>query len=146
MIVYRVNEHNEGTKQKFDAVVDEFCYDEKTNTLIIVGKIDLQEQLQSGLSYALDKILDRFLDSSVSSDNVVDSDNIFDTTENFKDLTELGQVIERANYYRELFGLSDELSYDEVFSQAQAKLNSLVNLKENMEVDDNENEINKEEK
>lgn len=124
---YRKAEHKEHYTQSFCAEVDDYLYDDENDCLVVVGKINLQEQLQSGLSTALDKILDRFLNGAIDESNVIDSPNVFDRTENITDLADLGEIIEKADYYRQLFNLPDEMSYDDVFVQAQAKLNSLKN-------------------
>lgn len=129
-MVYKFSESKKRSQQSFSTIVDEFAYDDVNDSLVVVGKIDLQEKLQSFLSCALDKILDKFLDeSNIIEDNI----NIFDNTENISDLAQFGDVIEKAEYYRNLFNLPSDLSYDKVFEQAKMKLDSIISNKSSIE-------------
>lgn len=47
--------------QRFNLIVDEYALDPKKKQIVVTGKIDLQEQMNSSRNDAFDKIIDRFL-------------------------------------------------------------------------------------
>ncbi len=83
--------------------------------LEIVGQIDIQQKIQSFENCALNKILDKFLDLDqyLGRPNMTQSDQIYEAV-NY-DLADLAEIYEKAEDYKQIFGLDWNLSPNEVF-------------------------------
>ena len=139
--------------QEFSSITKEYKLDDKKMVLVEIGEIDLQEQLNSNLSCALDKILDKFLDlpSLNLSPNVTQTDEIYDCVHN--DLADLAEIYSRADEYKEKFNLDLNLSPSEVFEVLEQKASKLGddlnNFAKNLEKgseDDGKTQTNEQEK
>lgn len=83
-------------------------------------KIDLQAQIQSHLDTCLERVLERFLPTV--EDTV---DQVAVSKANLSKLDEMLELTNKANHYRDQFGLSDSLSISEVFAEVQKKANKM---------------------
>lgn len=124
---------------KKDSDVKTSCYTQSFNTkeleyklskdglsLEVVGEIDVQEKIQSFSSCALDKILDKFLDvSNYVNPNAKITDEVFDYTDLKSDLADLGDLYDKAEFYKEQFGLPLEYSVNEVYKWLNSKSQEL---------------------
>lgn len=113
-------DHSDNYSITIDEVVDELAYDESINDLVVVGKINLQEKIQSFGDCALDKILDKFL-GSLPPDQQADSFPVVDgvATDISGDdvLLSFGDFLDDIELYRSKFDLSQELSYSDVLNK-----------------------------
>ena len=139
--------------QEFSSIEKEYKLDDKKMVLVEIGEIDLQEQLNSNLSCALDKILDKFLDlpSLNLAPNVAQTDEIYDCVHS--DLADLAEIYSRADEYKEKFNLDLNLSPSEVFKVLEQKASKLGddlnNFAKNLEKgseDDGKTQTNEQEK
>lgn len=108
--------------QTFNHIVDEFAYDEESKRLIVVGKIDLQEKLDSSLITCLDNILQRFLnpENPLISQNKIQVDPRI--ARRF-DLAEYGEILASADEMREKYNLNED-----VYNTPQKVFEYVINL------------------
>ncbi|QCS36650.1 hypothetical protein [Capybara microvirus Cap3_SP_562] len=97
------------------SLVDEYQLDEKTDQLVVVGKKNIQELIQSYESCALDRILEKFLitgDASLinnSGYNNQDAGFIYDATQD-ADLLAYAKFLDDINALKEKYNLDPALS------------------------------------
>ena len=102
--------------QSFSETRPSYVLNESTNELErLPSDEDVQAKIDSILSTALERILDRYLPQDVQ-----ESDEIADYAAVRADLSELGEMYERAEEYRERYGLPDAMSVNDV---VQSSLN-----------------------
>lgn len=109
-------------EQTFSETRPAYVLNESTNELErLPSDEDIQAKIDSFLSSALDRILERYLPQDVE-----DSDDVADYASVKSDLSDLGEMYERAEEYRERYGLPDTMTVNEVFSAVQAKADELA--------------------
>lgn len=101
--------------QSFSNLEPEYALAKNGRELEIVGQIDLQQKIQSFENCALNKILDKFLDLDqyLGRPNMTPSDQIYEAV-NY-DLADLAEIYEKAEDYKQIFGLDWNLSPNQVF-------------------------------
>lgn len=109
----------------FDEVVPEYQWSDELERPVIVGKVNLQEQIQQYADCALDKLiakympeeeLPKYLGDLARTVQFVDDDGIInDEAPDYNDLKVLSDIYDKAEDYREQFGLSDDLSVGEIY-------------------------------
>lgn len=101
--------------QSFSNLEPEYALAKNGHELEIVGQIDIQAKIQSFENCALNKILDKFLDLDqyLGRPNMTPSDQIYEAV-NY-DLADLAEIYEKAEDYKQIFGLDWNLSANEVF-------------------------------
>lgn len=131
-IIYRTNEFFERDKpQEFSEYEDDYelCEDSESpnyDKVIVVGKTNIQEKIQSSENCALNKILDKYLDQLPNMAIEVDNSETF---ENYKpDLADLGAEYSRVEELKEKYGLDDSLGYEETIEELQRRKASLDSL------------------
>lgn len=95
--------------------------------LVQTGVEDLHEIIQSGYSSCLDYILDRFLDGDLVSrdDDFSDMDQSF-----LEDALDLASAyVDNMEEAREIYGLSSDMSYDDIRAHLSAEYDKLKNMK-----------------
>lgn len=104
-------------------------------------KIDIQAEIQSHIDTCLERVLERFLPPV--GDTV---DEVAVSKSNLSKLDEMLSLTEKANHYRDQFGLSDSLSISEVFAEVQKKANQMKDelslALSNLEAQENEKKEN----
>lgn len=142
---YNGNRYNKPTA--FDEIVDEYEWSDTLQRPVLVGKINLQEQIQQYADCALDKILAKFLpeeeiprylgDLARTAQFVDDDGVINEEAPNYGDLAMLSEIYDKAESYRETFGLADDLSVADIYKivgeHAQKLGKSLDELKKQAE-------------
>lgn len=119
--------------QSFNSKELEYKLSKDGLSLEVVGEIDVQEKIQSFSSCALDKILDKFLDvSNYVNPNAKITDEIFDYTDLKSDLADLGDLYDKAEFYKEQFDLPLEYSANEVYKWLDSKSQELGFTIENL--------------
>lgn len=119
--------------QSFNSKESEYKLSKDGLSLEVVGEIDVQEKIQSFSSCALDKILDKFLDiSNYVNPNAKITDEVFDYTDLKSDLADLGDLYDKAEFYKEQFGLPLEYSANEVYKWLDSKSHELGYTIENL--------------
>lgn len=119
--------------QSFISKEPEYKLSKDGLSLEVVGEIDVQEKIQSFSSCSLDKILDKFLDVSNSiNSNATIVDEVFDYTDLKSDLADLGDLYDKAEFYKEQFGLPLEYSANEVYKWLNSKSHELGYTIENL--------------
>lgn len=112
--------------QFFSSKEPEYKLSKDGLSLEVVGEIDVQEKIQSFSSCALDKILDKFLDvSNYVVPNAKITDEVFDYTDLKSDLADLGDLYDKAEFYKEQFDLPLEYSANEVYKWLNSKSQEL---------------------
>ena len=109
-IVYRTNEFYDRSNVKLheQSMYDiEWKYDEATGELLEVGKINVSAKVNSYKSFALENILDKYLDAMELDPNmftnIVQDPEVVDVRH--FDLNDLGVMQEQADRYRKEFNL-----------------------------------------
>lgn len=142
---YDGNRYNKPTA--FDEIIDEYEWSDTLQRPVLVGKINLQEQIQQYADCALDKILSKFLpeeeiprylgDLVKTAQFVDDGGVVNEEAPNYEDLATLSEIYDKAESYRETFGLADDLSVADIYrivgEQAQKLGKSLDDLKKQAE-------------
>lgn len=124
-VVYKKDIYEPRIGQVFELVVPELKYDDKTDTLVEVGKIDIQEQLNSFKETALDAMLDRFNFIGSNGQQIdLDPDAVHEFYQT-PDLLDLAQVKEKVDDLKEEQGIP--WYYDD--EQSIAAMNEYENLK-----------------
>lgn len=129
MIKYRTNEsYGKRIGTKFRDFRPEFMLDEKTNELVVVGEIDIQAQIQSNSSCALDKILEKYnydelIYGNVDNKVIID-DEVVDLTLH-PDLADLADYKENVREWKAKLGLPIETSDSDLFKAMQGKADEL---------------------
>lgn len=119
--------------QSFNSKELEYKLSKDGLSLEVVGEIDVQEKIQSFSSCALDKILDKFLDvSNYVNPNAKITDEVFDYTDLKSDLADLGDLYDKAEFYKEQFDLPLEYSANEVYKWLDSKSQELGFTIENL--------------
>lgn len=109
-------------EQTFTETRPAYVLNESTNELErLPSDEDFQAKIDSFVSTALNRILDRYLPQDVQ-----ESDDIADYASVKSDLSDLGEMYERAEEYRERYGLPDTMSVNDVFAAVQAKADELA--------------------
>lgn len=114
----------------------EYRLNEVTNNLEEVGKVDIQEEIDSCQDSTLNKMLERFLPEE--SEEIVALDSVQ------SDLDYICKVKDIENFYKEKFDLPFDTDTREVFSKIneyKARLETQLKEKENIK---NEEKTNKE--
>lgn len=112
--------------QSFNSKEPEYKLSKDGLSLEVVGEIDVQEKIQSFSSCALDKILDKFLDvSNYVNPNAKITDEVFNYTDLKADLVYLGELYDKAEFYKEQFDLPLEYSANEVYKWLNSKSQEL---------------------
>lgn len=123
--------------QTFDYIEPEYKLDAKANKLVQIGTVDKFKEIQSHADCALSVILDKFMASPLLANQRVilndptAEDVVFDHGSARKtDLTELGELITKAEVLRAKYSLPDTLTPQQIFdlvtkasNDAKAKLN-----------------------
>lgn len=92
--------------------------------LVVIGKEDLFEIVQSSREQAMDAILDRFLDGTASLDDcdaLNSSNSVFSSTymKDFFDISD--EYFDMMEETREALNLPDDMSYEDISSYLQAE-------------------------
>ena len=161
---YRKNEFFERPAvPEFSEYEDELEYDEENDTLVVVGRINCQERIQSSADCALNKILDKYLPEqivqSLKDKNPigVDNEHVFERAP-APDLADLGAEYERLEELKEKYNLDPALDYDKVLPELRKRKVNLdnfiheaeeaskksVNVKESKKDEKTQNEISQE--
>ncbi|QCS36602.1 hypothetical protein [Capybara microvirus Cap3_SP_478] len=141
---YEEDSNNLPYTQSFNEVEDEWALNEKTGDLEVVGKINVQEQIQSFDTCALDKILDKFLSGQLPEDyyNVSEVNTIYDATVR-NDLARLGDLYAEADKLKQKYDLDPTLDARAVFEFVANKANENTLLYDNKIKEYELNEKNK---
>lgn len=109
----------------FNYIVPEYQWSDELQRPVVVGKVDLKEQIQQYADCALDRVLKKFLPEEdipkylgdlIRSAKYVDSDEpISEDSPDYKNLAVLADLYEKAEDYREKFDLSDDLSVSDIY-------------------------------
>lgn len=119
-VVYKPDIYFEREAQVFPKYVDELKYDEKTDSLVKVGDIDIQEQLNSYKETALDAMLDRFNFLGASADAInLDPDAVEDFYET-PDLLDLAANKEYIEQMKLELGIPWQWTDEEVIAYIEA--------------------------
>lgn len=95
---------------------------------------DIQERIESYLTSALDRVLERYLPQDVSSEN----DEVADYTAATADLADLGEMYEKAESYREKYHLGNDMSIREIYDFIGERAKDLANkISERSKVSEN---------
>lgn len=141
-IKYQRLEDVEFLPEEFSQFVDDYIYNPVTNQLTVSPvKKDVQAYIESFADSSLDVALDKFL--NVATD---DQDEVADVTRDMTDLAVMAEMYERAEEYREKFGLSDDMSISQIYGFVGDKSAELADYlkkiqnggKENVETEKNE--------
>lgn len=92
--------------------------------LVVTGKEDLFEVVQSSREQAMDAILDRFLDGTASLDDydAISSSNPIFNSAYMKDFFDISdEYFDMMEETREALGLPDDMSYEEISSYLQTE-------------------------
>ncbi len=106
---------SESLKQEFKETIPDYVLNESTNELerLAVDK-NVQAIIQSYIDTALDRALERFLPGQ----DVKEVDDIVERyNESQLDLAELGSAFDKAEEYRQQFGLGDDCSVSDIFAK-----------------------------
>lgn len=109
--------------QSFKSVVPTYALDEKNHILVETGFKDLVKEINSYADCALDKMLDKFLESSFEFQNqyeIHDDGSVRDLTFN-NDLASLGDVYEQVDLLKEKYGLDVNMSINDVYKFIEMK-------------------------
>lgn len=98
----------------------EYHYNKTNGTLEEVGKIDLQALIESHLGSCFEKVLERMLPKETEQTIAVAEYNRMRD-----ELNEMSSVYEMANEYREKYGLSADMSNQDVFKHVESKASAL---------------------
>lgn len=99
-------------KQEFSYLKTQYVLNENTGELEEKEeKLDLQKLINSSVETALDRMLNRFM----PSENISESDEIFETYSD--DLAAYGEVLEMAEDYRDKFGLGADVPVEQIFAR-----------------------------
>ena len=124
--------------QTFPLVEDELKYNAETDSLDVVGKIDLQEQLNSFRETALDAMLERFNFLGGNGGSIsLDPDAVQDFYET-PDLLDLAENREKIEQYKLELGLPWYYTDEEVIAYIEA-------MAQNKEKDVKTEEVKKDE-
>lgn len=99
--------------QSFTEEVKDYILDPVSNELqeLPIPK-NIQQYIQSFVGSCLERTLERFLPSNVEESN----DTYADYTERVEDLSRLGEAMELAEEYREVFHLPDNATMAQIFA------------------------------
>lgn len=124
-------------KQTFSYTRPEYKLDAKANKLVVVGTVDDFKAIQSHKDCALSAILDKFMASPLLVNqrvilNSTDETAVYDHAQATQtDLTELGELITKAEVLRAKYSLPDNLTAQQIFDlvakasiDVKAKLNT----------------------
>lgn len=131
---YRTNEWFDRPPLHEQSMTDiEWKYDEATGELVEVGKINVSAKVNSYKSFALESILDKYLDAMDLDPNmftnIESADDVVDVRH--FDLSDLGLMTEQANRYRKEFNLDPTWDAATIFrhvaDEAVKKQNDIEN-------------------
>lgn len=117
-MVYRSPDYvkDETQKQSFDNLKTEYVLNERTNELEEkTEKTDLQSLINSSLDTALDRILQRLQPDGYDLEGDLESED--DAYQ--EDLIDFADLLDRAEEYRDKFGLPLSASTSEIFERVQ---------------------------
>lgn len=99
----------------------------RNRSLVQTGERDLQEMVQSNYVNSFDYILDRFLDAGMTPEEIAAQSGFSEETQDFLiDTLMLNtEYVEAMEEAREMFGLSPELSYQDIREELQKQLDSM---------------------
>lgn len=136
-MTYKTEQTPVSKKQTFDYTRPEYKLDSKTNKLVVVGTVDDFKAIQSYKDCALSAILDKFMASPLLANqrvilNSADENAVFNHAQASKtDLTELGELITKAETLRAKYSLPEHLTAQQIFdlvakasNDVKTKLNS----------------------
>lgn len=112
---YNLSVETPTPKQEFSETIPDYVLNESTNELerLAVDK-NVQAIIQSYIDTALDRALERFLPNQ----EVKEVDDIVERyNESQLDLAELGSAFDKAEEYRQQFGLGDDCSVSDIFAK-----------------------------
>jgi len=120
-VVYKPDIYFEREGQVFPQYEDELKYDEKTDSLVKVGEIDIQERLNSYKETALDAMLDRFNFLGATADAIsLDPDAVEDFYES-PDLLDLAANKEYIEQMKLELGIPWQWTDEEVIAYIEAQ-------------------------
>lgn len=114
-------------QQTFSNFETDYILDQEKKELVEVGKINLQEKIQSNASCALDKILDKFLDiNSINNMQHIEfSDEVIDAPLKQSNLDEVAYAKNQILDLKHKYGVDDSVSDSEVIKLLNNKLEEL---------------------
>lgn len=122
---YKTSDQREKAQQTFTPYKNEYVYDERNNTLEATGEqIDVQKLINSVLPTALESILQKYLNNqavAISPEDKV----IVDYSDLRDDLEMRTDYINVAEDYREKFGLSADMTHEEIYQFMDKKAKEL---------------------
>ena len=134
-MMYKTEQTAERKAQTFTYTRPEYKLDAKANKLVVVGTVDDFKAIQSYKDCALSAILDKFMASPLLANqrvilNSTDENAVYDHSQATKtDLTELGDLITKAETLRVKYSLPDSMTAQQIFdlvakasNDAKAKL------------------------
>ena len=148
-IKYRTNEFFERPEYPiFSEEEDELQLDKENDCLVVIGKVNLQEKIQSHEDNALNKILDKYLDDEdvemISKLKPLKEEDPNFIAENHRpDLSDLGAEYERVEELKEKYGINPDLGYKEALAALKAKKVDIDNYVNKITKEYQENEKKK---
>lgn len=134
------DEEKKAQSQEFDYMKTQYALNERTGELEEKDeKVDIQKLIDSSVETALDRMLNRFMPETVE-----DSEEVYQTYKN--DLMDYADLIDRAEEYREHFGLAPDLSVQGVFDFVSKQADKLKTDIDSVIQKNKEKEILKNEK
>lgn len=101
--------------------------DDRTGRLLETGEEDIEQLVQSGYTSCLDYVVDRFLESGMTHDDIAGSAGMSDNQDFLLDALDLSaDYVDMMEEARELYGLSPDLTYSEV----REKLKELLDVEQ----------------
>lgn len=102
--------------------------DNRTGRLLETGEEDIDQLVQSGYTSCLDYVVDRFLESGMTHDDIAGSAGMSDNQDFLLDALDLSsEYVDMMEEARDLYGLSPDLTYSEV----RLKLKELLDAEQN---------------
>lgn len=115
---YQDVEPEKTRRQAFTNKRKEYALNEHTNQVEETGETDLQELVNSSKEVALDRLLNRFLPQVVE-----EAEDVYMSMQD--DLAAYGELLERAEEYREELSLPLEMSIADIFAAVSAESSKL---------------------
>lgn len=102
--------------------------DNRTGRLLETGEEDIYQLVQSGYTSCLDYVVDRFLESGMTYDDIAGSAGMSDNQDFLLEALDLSsEYVDMMEEARDLYGLSPDLTYSEV----RVKLKELLDAEQN---------------
>lgn len=125
-IKYRFNEFYQPRFKGsvFSEEEDELALDEEKDQIVVVGKVNIQEAIQSHEDCALDKILDKYLNEdgefTGNRPEILPDNGVLHEHKN-PDLADLGEEYERVEILKEQYNIDPALSYEQTLQALKNK-------------------------